>query len=54
MAKKKISVIQVYGSGILTRSLEAILIEIPGVRDGGDIENIHRMRVATRLSLIHI
>ncbi len=48
MAKKKISVIQVYGSGILTRSLEAILIEIPGVRDGGDIENIHRMRVATR------
>ncbi|HQL38271.1 MAG TPA: hypothetical protein PKV95_02235 [Anaerolineaceae bacterium] len=29
MAKKKISVIQVYGSGILTRSLEARIAEHP-------------------------
>jgi CHAD domain-containing protein len=38
----------VYGAGILKRNLEAFQQEIAGVRQGEDIEYIHRMRVSSR------
>ena len=37
-----------FGAGILSHHLRAFQIEIDGVRNGNDIEFIHRMRVATR------
>ena len=37
-----------YGAGVLHRQLEAMRLEIPGIRQGTDIECIHRMRVASR------
>jgi CHAD domain-containing protein len=40
--------VRVFGAGILMRHLYALEDEIKGVRRGGDIENIHRMRVASR------
>lgn len=42
------SSICVYGAGVLHRQLEAMRMEIPGIRLGTDIECIHRMRVASR------
>ena len=33
---------------MLTRQLEALLMHDPGMRVGGEIEDLHRMRVATR------
>jgi len=37
-----------YGSRYLLRQLEAMRKEIPGLQARGDIEHVHRMRVATR------
>lgn len=37
-----------YGASIILNHLEALQIEIPGVRQAEDIECIHRMRVASR------
>ncbi|MHC1681064.1 MAG: YfcE family phosphodiesterase [Methanomassiliicoccales archaeon] len=37
-----------YGRMITGQRLEAILAEVDGVRNGEDIENVHRMRVASR------
>lgn len=37
-----------YGAGVLHRQLEAMRLEIPGIRQGTDMECIHRMRVASR------
>jgi CHAD domain-containing protein len=40
--------ILVYGAGVLLKQCEAIQLEVDGVRQGQDIEYIHRMRVASR------
>jgi CHAD domain-containing protein len=40
--------VRIFGASVLMRHLYAIEAEIKGVRKGGDIENIHRMRVASR------
>jgi CHAD domain-containing protein len=40
--------IKVFGSAVLLRHLFALEAEIEGVRRGDDIENVHRMRVASR------
>lgn len=40
--------ISAFGAAILLRSVEALLIEVDGVRKSEDIEYIHRMRVASR------
>ncbi len=49
MARNTISVVRVYGAGILLRNLQAMNSEIAGVRESrDDIEYIHRMRVASR------
>ncbi|MEN4042378.1 MAG: CHAD domain-containing protein [Anaerolineaceae bacterium] len=40
--------VRIFGAAILMRHLWALEAEIKGVRGGGDIENIHRMRVASR------
>ena len=37
-----------YGRKMTAQRLEAILAEVDGVRDGEDIEHVHRMRVASR------
>jgi len=37
-----------YGRMIAAQRLEALLAEVEGVRDGEDIEYVHRMRVASR------
>jgi CHAD domain-containing protein len=38
----------IYGARIIHRHLEAMQVEIEGVREGKDIEYVHRMRVASR------
>jgi CHAD domain-containing protein len=38
----------IFGAGVLSRHLNALKKEIPGVRQSEDIECIHRMRVASR------
>lgn len=38
----------VYGSGVILRYIAALRAETEGVRQGSDIEYIHRMRVASR------
>jgi CHAD domain-containing protein len=40
--------VRVYGAGVLLKQTEAIQQEVEGVRQGQDIEYIHRMRVASR------
>ena len=40
--------ILVYGAGVLLKQCEAVQQEVEGVRQGQDIEYIHRMRVASR------
>lgn len=40
--------ISAFGATILLRSVEALQVEIDGVRESEDIEFIHRMRVASR------
>jgi len=40
--------VRIFGAAILMRHLCALEAEIKGVRKGDDIENIHRMRVASR------
>jgi CHAD domain-containing protein len=40
--------IRVFGAAVLLRHLCALEAEIKGVRRGNDIENVHRMRVASR------
>jgi CHAD domain-containing protein len=40
--------VRVFGAAILLRHLFAVEEEIQGVRKGNDIENVHRMRVASR------
>jgi CHAD domain-containing protein len=37
-----------YAAGILSKHLQALLVEMDGVRQAHDIEYIHRMRVASR------
>jgi len=38
----------VYGAGVITRQVQALQQEMPGVRENQDIEAVHRMRVASR------
>jgi CHAD domain-containing protein len=38
----------IYGASLLLRHLDALVVEITGVRGAEDIEYIHRMRVASR------
>lgn len=40
--------VRIFGAAVLMRHLCAVQKEIKGVRRGDDIENIHRMRVASR------
>jgi CHAD domain-containing protein len=40
--------ILVYGAGVLLKQIDAIQQEVEGIRQGQDIEYVHRMRVASR------
>lgn len=40
--------VQLFGSGVILKHLEALLEEVGSVRENTDIESLHRMRVACR------
>ncbi len=48
MGTKKDESILIYGAGVLVKQVDALRQEIDGVRNGEDIEYVHRMRVASR------
>jgi CHAD domain-containing protein len=48
MSRKVDESVNIFGAGVMIKHLDALELEIEGVREARDIEYIHRMRVASR------